>query len=155
MFDRLVAIFKDPATPEIRQLARTAMAAFDAPPLVERALGLVLDGTLKTQDVRDVLMSFIRRKNTVGIAHAWVEKHFDEVANTSPIMPLVLARTPIAICNAERVRAVEAFLRPRLEKVGGAADLQEYVEVAMRCAALADKETAPTSAWLAAHVDRR
>jgi alanyl aminopeptidase len=150
MFDRLIEVLKTAPTPEVRQMARRGLTAFDAPPLVARALDLTLDGTLKTQDLRDVLLAFIRRRPTVDMALAWAEKHFDEITKASPMVPLVLARTPVSLCNVERVRAVEAFLQPRLEKLGGASDLQEYVDIGLRCAALAEKETAPTRAWLAA-----
>jgi alanyl aminopeptidase len=155
MFDRLLALLKTPATPEVRRLARTALLAFDAAPLVQRVLNLTLDGTLKGQEMRDVVFALFRRKQSVEAAHAWVEKHFDEIVKASPNVPYALAMTPMNICHADRVHAVEAFLRPRLDKLGRGADLQKWVESGLRCAALAEKETAPTSAWLAGRVGGR
>jgi aminopeptidase N len=155
LFERLLGVLKTAKTPELRQIARRGLTAFDSPPLVERALDLTLDGTLKTQDLRDVLFAFLRRKNTVDVAFAWAEKHFDEITKASSQVPMVLARTPFAMCDTERVRSVEAFLRPRLEKLGAAKELDEYLDVARRCAALAAKETEPTRAWLAARGNAR
>jgi hypothetical protein len=86
-------------------------------------------------------VAFIRRRATVEVAVAWAQRHFDEITKASPHFgPLVLARVPVSLCDAERVHAVEAFLRPRLEKLGGASDLKENVDVGLRCAALAQKE---------------
>jgi len=97
-----------------------------------------------------VLLAFVRRRATVEVAFAWAQRHFDEITKASPHFgPLVLARVPVSLSNAERVRAVEAFLRPHLEKLGGASDLKENVDVGLRCAALADKERSSTAAWLA------
>ena len=154
-FDRLVAVLKRPATPDVHRLARSALLAFDTAPLVARTLDLTLDGTLKAQDTRDVLFALLRRRETVEAAHAWVEKHFDALVKASPNVPWALAITPMNMCNAERIRAVEVFLRPRLEKLGRGADLQKSVEAGLRCAALAAKETEPTSAWLAARSKAR
>jgi len=150
MFDRLLGLLKNEATPEVRQRVRRGLTALDTPALVERVLDLTLDGTLKTQELRDVLLAFVRRRPTVEVAFAWAQKHFDEITKASPHFgPLVLARVPVSLCNAERVRAVEAFLRPRLENLGGVSDLHENVDVGLRCAALAEKERGPTAAWLA------
>jgi aminopeptidase N len=151
MFERLLSVLKSDPTPQVRQRVRRGLTVFDTPRLVERALDLTLDGTLQTQELRDVLLAFVRRRPTVEIAFAWAQKHFDEVAKASPHFgPLVLARVPSSLCNAERVRAVEAFLLPRLEKLGGVGDLRDAVDIGLRCSALAGKEAAPTRSWLAA-----
>jgi len=150
LFERLLVVLKNAPTPEVRQLARRGLTAFDAPALVERALDLTLDGTLKTQDLVDVLMAFIRRETTVDRAVDWAEKHFDEISQASSMVPFVLARIPIFTCDPERLKKVESFLRPRLAKVGGSKEFEEYLDVARRCTALAAKEGEPTRAWLAA-----
>jgi hypothetical protein len=146
MYDHLITLLKRPAAPVVHRLARTALRAFHAASMVERTLDLTLDGTLK--DPLDLLLGFFRRQETALPAHAWVEKHFDELIKTSANVPYVLAMAPMNLCSAERVRAVEAFLRPRLEKLGRAADLQKWVESGLRCAALAGKETEAMTAWL-------
>jgi cytosol alanyl aminopeptidase len=150
LFERLLVVLKSAPTAEVRRLARRGLTAFDVPALVERALDLTLDGTLKTQDLGDVLLAFMRRKTTVDQVFTWAEKHFDEITRASTMAPLVLARTPLFICDTERLQRVEAFLGPRLAKLGGSKEFEEHLDVARRCAALAAKETAPTTAWLAA-----
>jgi aminopeptidase 2 len=135
----------------VRQRARRALAAFNDPTLVERALGLLLDGTLKTQDRGTMLFVLTRRRATVETTYAWIEKNIDEITkNPPPMLPTVLGRMPAMLCSAERVRAMEASLRPHLEKIGGIVDLNQAVESGLRCATLADKEGEATRSWLSA-----
>jgi alanyl aminopeptidase len=151
MFDAVVRILGSATTPEVRRYARQALAAFDDPKLVERALGLMLDGTLKTQDKGPMLFNLTRRKATVEMTYAWIEKHIDELTkNPPPMIPGILGRTPASLCNAEKVRAIETSLRPHLEKIGGMSDLNQAVETGIRCSVLADKEGEATRSWLTA-----
>jgi alanyl aminopeptidase len=150
MFDTVLRILGSATTPDVRQRARRALAAFNDPKLVERALGLLLDGTLKTQDRGPMLFVLTRRRATIETAFAWIEKNIDEITkNPPPSLPNVLGRMPATLCNAERVRAMETSLRPRLEKIGGVVDLNQAVESGLRCATLADKEGEATRSWLA------
>jgi alanyl aminopeptidase len=151
MFDAVMRILGSATTPDVRQRGRRTLAAFDDPKLVERALGLLLDGTLKTQDIGPILFNLTRRKATVEMTYRWIEKHIDELSkNPPPMVPGVLARTPATLCNAERVRAMATSLRPHLEKIGGLSDLNQAVETGIRCATLADKEGVATRSWLTA-----
>jgi len=151
MFDTVLRILGSATTPDVRQRARRALAAFNDPKLVERALDLLLDGTLKTQDRGPMLFVLTRRRATVETTYAWIEKNIDEITkNPPPALPSVLGRMPGTLCNAESVRAMETSLRPRLEKIGGIVDLNQAVESGLRCATLADKEGEATRAWLTA-----
>ena len=151
MFDRLLALVRESKAPDVRKLALDGLTTFTAPSLTERALDLTLDGTLKGQDLRVVLWPLSRKKATATATFAWVEKHFDAITKASSMVPVVLARMPAAACDRDFVRTLAAFLRPRLEKLGTAAELDESIETGLRCAVLAEKERGPTSAWLLAH----
>jgi alanyl aminopeptidase len=149
-FDKLVALVKNAPDPEARALAFAGLGDFQDPKLVERALGLTIDGTLREGDAQLVLFPLLRNRATAAIANAWVEKHFDELAKGLPSYLLgTLARSAGPMCDVERVRAVDAFLRPRLEKIDGAGNtFQAAIEDGLRCAALAGKERSPTESWL-------
>jgi len=153
LFDRLLTVFKNAKSPEIRQLALRALGGFDRRELVDGALDLITDGTLKGQDVIGIVNPLIRRKGTAAVAFQWIERHFDDVTRVTPpfmvqeVVPLV-AKT---LCDEARVRAVDSFLRPRFEKAGmGVKALDEAVEAGLRCALLATRQSAATQAWLAA-----
>ena len=155
MFDRLLTIVREARDPEVRNMALDALTEFTAPALTRRALDLTLDGTLKSQDMRVVIAPLSRKKWTNAATFAWIEEHFDALAKASTMVPVVLARMPGAACDRDLVGKMEAFLRPRLEKVGAATELAESVEAGLRCAALADKESAPVTAWLAGRGGKR
>jgi hypothetical protein len=142
-------VVKSNGSTEVRELARKGLTAFEEPTHVARVLDLLLDGTLNPREAYAVLMPLLRRPKTLGMTLAWVDEHFDTIAKTSPKVPYVIARAPLALCDASQVRAIAAAWRPRLEKFDAASMLDEYAQIGLRCAALAEKEGPPTRAWLA------
>jgi aminopeptidase N len=149
-FERVVAVLKAPKTPEMRVIALAGLTGFEDPALIERTLGLTLDGTIKTQDFRYVLSPLGSRRATRDVTYAWIERHFDELAKVVPsFLRARLINVAAAMCTEERVHAVDAFLRPRIQSLEGAEkNARQSVEEGLRCAALAAKESAATSSWL-------
>src|SRR5262249_17463819 len=74
LFDRLKGVVAHPPTPEIRILALVGLTGFDDPALIERTLGLVLDGTVKAQDLRYLFPALGLRPAGRDVVHAWTEK---------------------------------------------------------------------------------
>jgi aminopeptidase N len=151
LFDRLQGILKNPKMPEIRLIALSGLTAFEDPKLVERTLGLTLDRTIKTQDFRYVFTPLGSRRATRDATYAWIEGHFDEISRAFPaFLRARLVHVAGAMCDKDRVHAVESFLRPRVEKIEGAEkNTRQSIEEGLRCAALAERERATTSSWLA------
>jgi alanyl aminopeptidase len=140
LFDRLLGVYTHAPTPESRVLALYALGGFDDPDLIARALGLLLDGTIKPHDLRYVFPALGLRPAARDAVHAWIEGHFDDLARAYPsTMMARFVRTVPALCDAARVRAAEDFLRPRAAKLEGIEkDLRQSVEEGLRCAALAE-----------------
>jgi aminopeptidase N len=156
LFDRLLNVLKRPPTPEIRLIALAGLIGFDDPRLVERTLDLALEGAIKTQDLRYVFPQVGARRATRQVTTEWIEKHFDELIKVIPQAQMGrLARVIGALCDQTKVRAAETFFRAHAAKIEGTdKDMRQSAEVGLRCAALADKERAPTSAWLAGSAAR-
>jgi aminopeptidase N len=149
LFDRLLAVVKHPPTPEVHVLAVSGLAGFDDPALIERTLGLVLDGTIKAHHLRYLAPLFARPAGR-AVVYGWIERHFDELARMFPsyFMGRVV-RVVATLCDAGRVRAADAFLRPRVAKLEAVEkDLRQSVEEGLRCAALADAARPEASRWL-------
>ena len=144
------AVVKQPPTPEIRVLAVNALGSFDDRAMIERTLALVLDGTIKTQDLRYLFPSIGLRPAARDVVHPWIERHFDELARLFPsFIAWRLVRVVPVLCDADRVRAAEAFLRPRAAKLEGLdINLRQSVEEGLRCAALAGAARADAARWL-------
>jgi len=150
LYDRLFEVATRPPTPEARVLALGGLAAFEDPALIQRTLGLVLAGKIRTQDLRYLFPAVGLRRAARDIVQAWIEQHFDELARLFPtfLMGRIVRAVP-ALCDAERVRAADAFLRPRAAKLEGVEkDLRQSVEEGMRCAALATASRAEAVRWL-------
>src|SRR5437764_213586 len=82
--------------------------------------------------------------STRDVTYAWIERHFDELTKVMPsFLRARLIHVAGAMCDKERVRAVESFLRPRVEKLESAEkNTKQAIEEGLRCAALAEKESA-------------
>jgi len=150
LWQQMAGVLRKTSTPEARLLALSGLTAFEDGGLVERTLALVLDGTIKPQDLRYVFPAMALRRASREPALAWLQAHFDEIA---PKIPSAMVGRVIAsvagVCEGDRVRALEAFFRAHTAEVEGVAkDLRQSVESALRCSALADAQRAATSAWL-------
>ncbi|HMI88781.1 MAG TPA: M1 family metallopeptidase [Polyangiaceae bacterium] len=152
LFERLKAVLKSPRTPEIRVLALSGLAGFDDPKYVERVLDMMIDKTIKAQDLQYIFRPLSSRRATRDITFAWLEKHFDDVVKVIPRFVVGrLVHVTASMCDAGQVRAAEAFFSPRLAKIDGTEKpLRQSVEDGLRCAALADKESSATAKWLGA-----
>jgi alanyl aminopeptidase len=152
LFERLKTVLKSPRTPEVRVLSLSALASFDEPKYVERVLDMMLDKTVKAQDLQYIFRPLSARRATRDITYAWLEKHYDDVVKLIPRFVVGrLAHVTASMCDAGQVRAAEAFFAPRLAKIDGTEKvLRQSVEDGLRCAALADKESSATAKWLTA-----
>jgi alanyl aminopeptidase len=154
LWEQMVAVLKNPPTPEARLLALSGLIGFDDRVLVERTLALVLDGTIKAQDVRYLFPAMAMRRASRDVTLAWIQVHLDEVVPKVPAAAVGrLLNAVTGLCDASRVRAFESFMTARIAKLEGVdKDLRQSVEAALRCATLADAQRDATSAWLIAHV---
>jgi len=151
MFDRLVQALRAARTPEIRLLALAGLAGFEDPVLAARTLSLVLDDTIRIQDLRHLLPGMGLRRATRDVTMSWIQAHFDQLAAVAPnVVAGRMVRATAGLCDDSRVRQAEDFFRPRIAAIEGTEkDLRQSVEAGLRCAALARQQRAPTSAWLA------
>jgi alanyl aminopeptidase len=151
LFERLTAMLRAPRTPEVKIFALTGLASFDEPKYVEKVLDMMIDRTVKAQDLQYLFRPLSGRRATRDQTFAWLQKHYEDVAKVIPRFVIgKLTHVTASMCDAGRVRAAEAFFAPRMAKVDGAEKgLRQSVEDGLRCAALADKETSATATWLA------
>jgi cytosol alanyl aminopeptidase len=67
------------SSPAIRRDVMNALAAFRAPPLLAKTLGLLLDGTLRAQDLRTVARRAVNHRMTRTQLWEWMVQHYTEV----------------------------------------------------------------------------
>jgi hypothetical protein len=145
-----VATVKSTPLPDVRSIALFGLATFEDPAFVRRALDLMLDGTIKQQDIGLYLRTIASGRVTRDVAVAWVESRLDDFAKVAP--RFVMSDLPHVVasqCDATRVQAIAASLGPRLRAYEGVEqNLHKYIEAGLRCAALAAKERGATETWL-------
>ena len=116
LWQQMLAVLKSPPTPEARILALSGLTGFDNPVLVERTLALVIEGTIKPQDLRYLFPAMAMRRASRDVTLAWIQAHLDEVVPKIPSAAVGrLINAVTALCDASRVRSFESFMtaRPR------------------------------------------
>jgi aminopeptidase N len=150
LFDALKAKLAAAPTPEARLVALKGMTGFDDPKLVERLLGMTIDGSIKMQDLRYVFAPLFERRATRDVAYSWLTAHFSELEKRLP--SFIVGRTVwvmASLCNEERVKQAEAFFRPRVERMEGASKhLSQAMEAGKLCAAVAVRQSPSVERWL-------
>lgn len=137
LYAALLAHMKSAGTPEQRLMALSGLTGFSEPRLLERTLGMTLDGTLKRQDLRYVFRPLFERRGAREVAYGWLRAHFDELKKRLP--GFILGRlvwVVAGLCDEQQVLDGEAFFRPRLARLEGAdKHLSQAVERGRVCAA--------------------
>jgi alanyl aminopeptidase len=92
----------------------------------------------------------MREPRTRELAYQFVKDHYEEISNKLPQMyrPF-LAFTFVALCDDARKPEIEAFYRPRIEKLdGGPRVLAQALETLSLCAAQRKAEAPGVEAFL-------
>ncbi len=105
---------------------------------VERSLGAITDGTLKTQDVRYLLGPILARRGAKERAVKWVVANWDELRKRLPgSLGTRLVNVAGAVCDRDELDAVSKFLSVHAKDLDGAArPLAAAIEAAEVCIAL-------------------
>jgi alanyl aminopeptidase len=150
-FEALRKKLSTAATPEERLLALGGLTSVEDPQLIERLLGLVIDGTVKIQDTRYIFRPLFERRSSREVTYGWLTAHFGELA---PKLPGPMLARMVAVlgnfCDESHVTEFEGFFRPRLVAAEGAEKyLNQAVEGARLCAAMSAHQLPRLRKWLA------
>jgi alanyl aminopeptidase len=135
LMDKVVERIKAASSPEERVLAVGALGAFRSRAQVKRALDLLLDGTIRTQDQFYVLRSLFADRKVRDVAFQSISDRLDAFLDKIPpfnrrrVIPL-MARS----CGEEEVQRVRALLSPKLAGLEGAdRGFAQAIEEGARC----------------------
>ncbi len=118
LWQRLRAAFDKVRDPTERDLVIEALASFDDPALATKTFDLLLDGTLRSQDLRTVRARTSGRREVASAVWDWLTTHFDAVvdklgAKAAPSLP-GFASSFCEEGDAERVAEFFAYRRAAL-----------------------------------------
>jgi alanyl aminopeptidase len=150
LFDRLHADARKATDRVERERLLGAMGNFTDPKLAAQALAIILTDEFEAREAVGLLQGVMRDRRTRELAYQFVKDHFDAISNKLPQMyrPF-LAFSFVALCDDARKPEIEAFFKPRIEKLdGGPRVLAQALEVLSLCAAQRKAETPGVEAFL-------
>jgi hypothetical protein len=126
---------------EDRIAALHALAGFDDPALLARALDATLADEIHADEIATVMRAAFRRRHARPIAEGWVRSHWDALTKKLPgRLGNSLVRAAGVGCSEADAAERAAFYGPRTAKMDGAArPLAGALEEISLCAALHDK----------------
>lgn len=150
LWQRLRAAFDKAGRPADRDLVIQALASFEEPELVLRTLGLVLDGTLRAQDLRTVRYNLSAHREVVLTVWGWLQDNFDALlerigAKAAPALP----RFAIDLCEEGDAQRIEAFFAGKKDQLPDSIErpLNQTLEAIRSCVARRARYGAEARAW--------
>jgi len=141
-FDALLARLEKTEDALVRGRLLGAIASTKDPKLAERVRSLALDPRLKVSEAMSPLWTQLDSLETREATWKWIQAHFDEIVarvseNRAGSLPWIGGR----FCDKAHGDEVEAFFRPRIEKLdGGPRNLASAVERVRLCIARRDAQ---------------
>ena len=118
---QLLGVIKEGKTREDRILALRALAGFDDPALLSRALDMALGDTVRGQDIHNVLNAGYGRRASRMITEAWVRAHWDELRKKLPgVLGASLVSAVGVGCTKAELEERRAFYEPRAAEIESA-----------------------------------
>ena len=153
LFDRLVAAAEKEQDRRKRRQILEALGRFRDRQAVEKGLALVLSGKFDIREAGTVLWTLSGDRATRPIVYEWVKKSFDPLAAAMPEQSAAgLVWTTAGFCDTAHRDEIDAFFRPRLQKLtGGENNLAKVMDILDICIGRREKQEAGVSAFLQAY----
>ncbi len=152
LWQRLRAAFDKVRDPNERDLVIEALASFDDPELLIKSYDLLLDGTLRAQDLRTLRSRTSGRPEVTDALWTWLTTNFDAVvaklgAKSAPSLPGFAN----AYCTNEAADKVAAFFESRKESLPNGINrpLAQTLDGIRACAIGRERYAAEARAWYA------
>jgi aminopeptidase N len=151
LFEALAAAADAASSPEDQYRYLFALAAFQDPALLQRALERTLSPQLRNQDAALYLARFFINEQSQGLAWAFVKEHWSALEAKVTIFggDTNLIRSMGAFCEAGSRDEIAAFFAAH-PLPAAARTLTQTLEQINSCIALKQRQTPAVTAWLAA-----
>ncbi len=149
VYDRFFERFRTAKNPQDERRYLFSLAGFRLPSLIERTLGHLLDGSVRTQDAPFLLYSLLLNVDASAAAWAWIEQHWDEILRRFPDNSIIRIVEGIpALSTPELAARVETFLASHTVP-GAGKRLDQSLERMRIAVAFRQREAANLPAYLA------
>jgi alanyl aminopeptidase len=150
LFDRMHADAKKTTDRVERGRLLGGMGSFIDPKIVEQAMAIILTDEFELREASGLLQGGFAERRTRLAAFNFVKQHFDEISNKlpEPYRPY-MAFTFVALCDDTKKAEIEAFFKPKIEKLdGGPRVMAQALEQLSLCAAARKAQTPGVVAFL-------
>ena len=152
LWQRLRDVFDKVRDPNERDLVIEALASFDDPDLLIKSYGLLLDGTLRAQDLRTLRSRTSGRPEVVDAMWGWLTTNFDALvaklgSKSAPSLPGFAN----AYCTNDAADKVATFFAGRKASLPNGIDrpLAQTLEGIRACAVARERYGDEARAWYA------
>jgi aminopeptidase N len=144
LFDRLHVDAKKATDQAERERLIGAMGQFLDPKIVSQALAIILTDEFELREFAAPLLGALAEPRTRELGYRFVKDHFDEITNKlpplyRPYMALIL----VPLCDDARKPEIEAYFKPKLDKLDGGPRMMAQALEAMSLCAAQRKASAP------------
>ena len=141
LFDTYTARFESATIPAERSLFLRALGNFRDPALVDRALGYILKGPLRPQELEAIPRVMGSVPTSRAAMWAWVTAHYEPLAARIPSDYMIYFPWFAAGCSADRLVSARAFFAdPKHAPPGTETELKRMSESVNDCVALDARE---------------
>jgi cytosol alanyl aminopeptidase len=150
LFDRMHADAKKATDRQERGRLLGAMSNFIDPKIVNQAMAIAMTDEFELREALGLLQGGLGERQTREAAFAFVKEHFDQIQAKLPVpYRPYMAFTFVALCDDSRKAELEAFFRPKIEKLdGGPRVMDQALEALTLCAAQRKAQTPGVVAFL-------
>ena len=150
LFDRIHAAAKAAKDADKAGMLLGALGSFEDPKLSQAALAIVLTDEFELRESAGILRAAMSDPKLREATYQFAKQHFDEIEAKLPLpFRRYMAYFANPLCDDSRIPELEAFLGPRMAKVGGERDLAQAMESISLCAAGRKARAASVAAFLA------
>ncbi len=148
-YDRVLKALGSATGPDRRSRLEYGLAAFAAPPLIERTLQRLLTPEVRNQDLLLLVFTALHGRDTRPMVWAFIKKHFDEIqARLGSLAESAIVNVVNAFCDPELRDDARAFFNAHpLE--GAEVTLAQGFERADACIRVVGSQRGKLSSWLA------
>jgi aminopeptidase N/puromycin-sensitive aminopeptidase len=153
LFQQIAQKLKTTSDQIVRGRYMDALAHFQKPELVQRAMQLGVSGEIRNQDSTGFLSSFLRNPATRDVAWKFIGTHWKEVAGTfTTSSGSNLVSSTGQFCDASTARQVKDFFATHTVPASDRA-LRQAVERIQSCADLKSLQQTNLQSWLFDHIN--
>jgi hypothetical protein len=149
LFDAYRSRFEDTRRPEDRERFLSALGCFRDSALVDRALGYVLAGPLRPQELFTIPRKIGQSPRYEGRPWEWIQAGYDAFTSRIPAMLSIYLPYFAAGCSTERLEQARRFFAdPKRAAPGTEREIAKLEQGVADCASLREREGAAVADYL-------